>query len=169
MGEICSDTLLVKVVESTNFVTDIHLSLFEVLTLLVSLIGFLFIVLTLRVTNRSLRVTNRTLDANLTMDGLQIMKDLNNFFFNNLDVRKYFYDGAILSVSKSKNPDEVEKVEAACELVLDHLSGIIRNVVKFPELWDVTPWTDYITDIFKNSPELNKYFDNKESMVFRRN
>jgi len=126
------------------------LTLYELLSLLASVAGFLVVILTLVLLIRQTRLQTESLTAatNATVANLQFQADM--ISVERPHLRKY------LLGNESINPDQPEfnQVSAAAQCLLDFFEVYVVQKDKFSLLYSPETWLAYIRTHFANSPAL---------------
>lgn len=127
------------------------ITLYEFLSLVISLGGFLTVIVTLyyliQQTRHSAIVLKDTLFAPLYSQQLEISK----LFIEHPEYRKYFYDGVDIDFNDS---DKNSQIYAVAEHILDYFAAIIFQKKAHGDVIDINCWTRYIKDCFAKSPIL---------------
>jgi hypothetical protein len=81
------------------------------------------------------------------------MHDINKFFVENPETRRYFYAG------KSPPTDELEldRLEAIAEMIVDFADNFTAQRRSLPDRYE-SGWTEYFQSLFKTSFVLQKYW-----------
>jgi hypothetical protein len=89
------------------------------------------------------------------------MMEIDRMFFENPDMRPYFYDGE----PPPEDPREVARVLSLAEMFMDFLDMVIVLKVTTPAELNI-PWAeyeDYFKDMFLNSPVIRDFYaENRE-------
>jgi hypothetical protein len=132
------------------------MTLYELLSLIISAAGFVAVILTLYFLNRQTRMSDRELKENLLIPLKTQQLELDRLFVEYPHVRKYFYKGEVISDDGS---DEYARVAALAEYILDHFAAVISHTTADGKPLTSTIWREYINDCFVNSPILCSTLD----------
>ncbi|HEX8148936.1 MAG TPA: hypothetical protein VF591_17260 [Pyrinomonadaceae bacterium] len=127
------------------------LTLYELLSLIISAAGFVGVIITLIFLYRQTRMSDRELRENLLVPLKTQQLELDRLFVEHPHLRKYFYDGARVPEDK---PDEYAQVAATAEYILDHFAAIMLHTTAEGKPLASTIWREYMKDSFVNSPAL---------------
>lgn len=127
------------------------ITLFELLSLIVSVAGFVVVIISIYFLRRQIIIADRGLRETWLIPLKTQQLEIDKLFIDRPHLRKYFYEGQISSDSKS---DEHAQVAATAEYILDHLAGVISQKAANGEPLTSTIWREYIKDNFVNSPTL---------------
>lgn len=127
------------------------LTLYELLSLIISAAGFIAVIITLYLLNRQTRMSARELRENLLIPLKTQQLELDKLFVEHPHIRKYFYNGENIDEDKK---DEYAQVAAVAEYILDHLAAVISHTTAEGQPLTSTIWREYMKDCFANSPVL---------------
>jgi hypothetical protein len=116
------------------------------LQLLVSALGFVVVVW-------SLRVLVRSIDAQSSAGVAARQLEFDKVILDNPGLYKYFYQGQDLT------PDDPEyaRVMAAAQLLANYFDGYFQQQGRYRQMWPDRLWKDYIRDHVAKSPVLRRY------------
>ena len=116
------------------------------LQLLVSALGFVVVVW-------SLRVLVRSIDAQSSAGVAARQLEFDRIILDNPRLYKYFYQGQDLT------PDDPEyaHVMAAAQLLANYFDGYFQQRGRYRQMWPDRLWKDYIRDHVAKSPVLRRY------------
>lgn len=127
------------------------ITLYELLSLIISTAGFIGIIATLWFLNRQTRIADRALRENLLIPLKNQQLELDKLFIDFPHLRKYFYNGEVF---KEDSSDAYAQAAAIAEYILDHMAAIMPQRTADGEMLISTIWREYIKDSFYNSPIL---------------
>jgi hypothetical protein len=127
------------------------MTLYELLSLIISAAGFIAVIITIYLLNRQTRMSDRELRENLLIPLKTQQLELDKLFVEHPQIRKYFYQGEIISEDKS---DEYARVAAVAEYMLDHFAAVMSHTTTDGKPLISTIWREYLKDCFVNSPIL---------------
>ena len=117
-----------------------------ILQLVVSALGFIVVVWTLRVLVRSIDAQSSTGVATRQLEFDRIVLE-NPYLY------KYFYQGQDIP---SDDP-EYHRVMAATQLLANYFDGFFQQQGKYRQMWPDREWKAYIRDHTDRSPVLRRY------------
>jgi hypothetical protein len=127
-------------------------TVYEWLSLFVSIAGFVAIIITLY----QIRDENRLSEQALKESALSPLKaqqlEIDKIFIEHPELRKYFYDNVELPEVSSH---ETAQAMAVAEYLLDHFAAILPHTTVSGEPLVGTIWRNYIRDSFANSRVLS--------------
>jgi hypothetical protein len=136
------------------------MSLYEVLSLLISSLGFGAIVVSLfflrqQVTEATVQTAkvSASLKSSVYSGITEATLTVDRLFIDHPELRPYFYSEKLVS----ENDTDYHKVLAAAEYILDFFSAIVMQAKHFPEIWPRLEWEEYMVDMFARSPALCDY------------
>lgn len=138
-------------IEEEELVDIRPITLFELLSLIVSVAGFVVVIISIHLLRRQISIADRGLRESWLIPLKTQQLEIDKLFIERPHLRKYFYEAEPVSDSKS---DEYAQVAATAEYILDHLSGVISQRTADGEPLTSTIWREYIKDSFINSPAL---------------
>lgn len=127
------------------------LTLYELLSLIISAAGFIAVIITLYLLTRQTRMSARELRENLLIPLKTQQLELDRLFVEHPHIRKYFYNGENISEDKQ---DEYAQVAAVAEYILDHFAAVISHTTADGQPLISTIWREYMKDCFVKSPVL---------------
>jgi len=127
------------------------MTLYELLSLIISAAGFIGVIITLYLMNRQTRMSDRELKENLLVPLKTQQLELDKLFVERPHLRKYFYNGEIISEDKS---DEYAQAAAVAEYMLDHFAAVMSHTTTEGKPLISTIWREYMKDCFAHSPIL---------------
>lgn len=127
------------------------ITLFELLSLVVSVAGFVLVIISIYLLRRQLSIADRGLRESWLIPLKTQQLEIDKLFIDRPHLRKYFYEAEIVSDSKT---DEYAQVAATAEYILDHLAGVISQRTADGKPLTSTIWREYMKDSFINSPAL---------------
>jgi hypothetical protein len=129
------------------------LSLFELLTTIISVLGFAAVIWTIESGKKAL-----TTNSYLQVYGWTY--DIDKIFIEKPQLRHYFYEGD----SILPNDSNYQQVEAIAEFMLDNFDAVLNNEDYFKkDLEAKKAWVNYIRCSFHSSPILRTEFKNNLS------
>lgn len=134
------------------------LTLFEVLSLIISVAGFLVIVRSLAMTRRQTKEMTDTLKAAAHQADTAHMLAVDALFVNQPDLRPYFYS----QKEVDRDHPDYDKVQAMAGLLLDYFGAIAYQRPHIPQIYPNTWWDPYFINMFANSPMLCAYLEEHE-------
>ncbi len=116
------------------------------LQLVVSALGFVVVVW-------SLRVLVRSIDAQSSAGVAARQLEFDRVILDNPGLYKYFYQGQDLT------PDDPEyaRVMAAAQLLANYFDGYFQQQGRYRQMWPDRLWKEYIRDHVAKSPVLRRY------------
>ena len=127
------------------------MTLYELLSLIISAAGFIGVIITLLFLYRQIRMSDRELKENLLIPLKTQQLEIDKLFIERPHLRKYFYDGVIIGGDTS---DEYAQVSATAEYILDHFAFVLLHTTAEGEPLTSTIWREYMKDSFGHSPAL---------------
>ena len=127
------------------------ITLFELLSLIISIAGFIVVIVSIFLLKRQVSIADRGLRETWLIPLKTQQLEIDKLFIDRPHLRKYFYEGEHMIDSRS---DEYVQVTATSEYILDHLSGVISQKTSDGKPLVSTIWREYIKDGFANSPAL---------------
>lgn len=127
------------------------MTLYELLSLIISAAGFIGVIITLLFLYRQTRMSDRELRENLLIPLKTQQLEIDKLFIERPHLRKYFYDGVSLGEDE---PDEYAQVSATAEYILDHFASVLLHTTADGAPLTSTIWREYMKDSFANSPAL---------------
>jgi hypothetical protein len=129
------------------------LTLYEILSLCVSSVGFIAVTISVFSLMRQTRLGNSSLmSSSYQSTATQILK-IDELFVNNPSIRTYFYNRKDISI----HDDEYQHIIAICEYLLDIFDSYLIQLRHFPGVWPSGWWEEYMIDLFKESIVLCDY------------
>jgi hypothetical protein len=90
------------------------------------------------------------------------MADVNRFFLEHLDLRRYFFDGAALpSVERER-----ERVLAAAEMYLNVMDSVLTQLPTLSRGGVAADWEAYFRDVYTSSPVIREFWNRHGSAWF---
>jgi hypothetical protein len=132
-----------------------HLSFNQVLTLIISLAGFIVIIITLISNGHDVSTSTYLQTYGWTME-------IDKIFIEKPNLKPYFMGGDSL---KNKADTNCAKVEAVAEYMLDGFDAVLNNTSYFkidPETGK--DWEKTVSDYFRRSPDLRERFENERDL-----
>lgn len=133
------------------------LSLYEVISLIVSATGFIAVAISLFLSRRQTQeMVQQSKHLAATLTGTVYFSMANAMFFVDEifirypELRAYFYQ----SKEIDKSHPDFNRVRAIAELILDYFVTVLLQIKDFPSVYPESWWIEYITDMFANSPML---------------
>lgn len=138
------------------------MTLYELLSLIISIAGFAILIITLVFLTRQTReMATQTRHVGDSLKGnaygsvASQMFAVDRVFINEPELRPYFYSGRDIS-----NDDPLyDKVVAVAELLLDFFDSVLLQQKHFPQIWPRQWWEAYMMYSFANSPLLCGYLE----------
>lgn len=127
-------------------------TVYEWLSLFVSIAGFIAILVTLFQIRDENRLSDRALKEGVLSPLKAQQLEIDKIFIEHPDLRKYFYDRAELPEAASH---ETAQAMAVAEFILDHFAAILPHTTVTGEPLLDTIWRNYIRDSFANSRVLS--------------
>jgi hypothetical protein len=138
------------------------MTLYELLSLVISVAGFVTVIITLVLLMRQTR--EMTAQSNYaagslsksvfeTAAGRNLAVD--EVFINDPELRPYFYSGKDIS----EDDPYYDKVIAVADFILDFFDYILLQPQYLPQISPRQSWKPYITDTFANSPVLCRHLN----------
>jgi|GEM_PF-1758637 len=127
------------------------LTLFELLSLLVSVAGFVVVIISILLLKRQISIADRGLREAWLVPLKAQQLEIDKLFIERPHLRKYFYEGEPVVVGRA---DELAQVTATAEYILDHLAAVISQRTAEGEPLTSTIWREYMKDSFALSPVL---------------
>jgi hypothetical protein len=138
------------------------LTLYELLSIMVSIAGFAAVIITLLLMRHQTRDMTRqtqsvadSLKGTMFQSSLTQMYAVDTLFIVHPELRPYFYSGKDVCEG---DPD-YNKALAISELFLDYFGSILVQAKHFPQVWPANWWIPYFKDVFANSPVLCRYLE----------
>jgi hypothetical protein len=119
------------------------LSLYELMSLVISVAGFVTVIISIFLLNRSLKNDTYQGSANQMFAADQI-------FITYPDLRPYFYSGKDMS----EDDPNYDRVIAIAEYMQDYFGAILIQCKRLPHIWPQNWWLPYFKYVFANSPVL---------------
>ena len=119
------------------------ISLYDLITLIVSAAGFIAVIISIHLLNKSLQ--SSTFEA-----GRGHLFDFNQIFITYPELRPYFYSRKEIS----EDDPNYERVMAMAENFQDFMDSVLMQRKRFPQVWPKSWWLPYFKYIFVNSPAL---------------
>lgn len=125
------------------------ITLYELLSLVISAGGFLSVIITLYFLIQQTRYSAILLKETLfsPLDNKQF--ELDKIFIDYPEYRKYFYNGVTLGSNVS---DKNTQITAIAEYILDYFAEIIHQKKVYRNVIDIDYWMEYMEDYFAKSP-----------------
>jgi hypothetical protein len=129
---------------------------FKSLSLIVSIIGFFFVIYGLRINALQSANVAKSLRVNIGHTIVSHVTDLDKVFMQKPSLVPYFYSSKPITNNDSDYPE----VAATAVFVLDVFDLVATQNRYFPEYWD-TPqaWDEWMIDVFTTSPILRETID----------
>ena len=121
-------------------------ALVAILQLLVSSLGFVVVV-------RTLRVLVRSIDAQSSAGVAARQLEFDKVILEHPSLYKYFYQGQDLAVD---DPD-YSRVMAATQLLANYFDGYFQQEGLYRQMWPDSMWKSYMRDHVAKSPVLRRY------------
>jgi hypothetical protein len=141
------------------------ITLSELLSLIISVAGFITVIITLALLIRQTReMTTQTkyVADSLKSSAYENLENrifaVNEVFINSPELRPYFKSGKDIN---EKDP-AYNKVMAIADMLLDFLDSLIMNTQRFPQMYSYEWWNTFAIDSFANSPVLCKYLESNK-------
>jgi hypothetical protein len=138
------------------------MTLYEMLSLVISIAGFIAVVITLILLMRQTReMTAQTkyvaesLQSNAYESLLNQVFSVNQVFIDSPELRQYFRSGKVIS----ENDASYDKVIAIADLLLDFIDSLMQHAHRFPEMWPHQWWKEYAIDSFAKSQILCSHLE----------
>jgi len=140
----------------------LSLSLYEMLSLVISIAGFVAVIVTLVILTRQTREMSTQTKyvaeslkssayGNVTAQVLKV----DELFIEHPELRPYFYS----STHINENDSAYNKAISTAELILDVFDSVLLQTNQFPQVWPHNWWEEYVMDSFANSPILCEYLN----------
>lgn len=135
------------------------MTLYEILSLIISGLGFITVIITLDLLRRQTR--EMTAQSNYVADSLKQSVYatpsskafvVDKVFISEPGLRPYFYSGKDIS----EDDPYYDKVIAVADLILDFFDYIVLHPKDVTKTFDPKSWERYMKDTFDNSPVLRR-------------
>jgi hypothetical protein len=117
-----------------------------VMQLLVSALGFVVVV-------RTLRVLVRSIDAQSSAGVASRQLEFDKVILEHPSLYRYFYQGQDLTA----DDPEYTRVMAATQLLANYFDGYFQQQGMYRQMWPDSLWKSYIRDHVAKSPVLRRY------------
>ena len=138
------------------------ITLYELLSLGISIAGFATVIITLVLLIRQTREMTtqtkyvaETLKSSAYEIGSNEMFTVAEIFINYPELRPYFYSGRDIG----EDDPSYSRVAAVAEFLLNFFGSVLLQMEHFPGVWPRKSWETYIIDSFANSPVLCRYLE----------
>lgn len=123
---------------------------YEFFSLIVSIAGFVAIIVTIILTRSQTTSMAQSLKENIHEISSNQMFDMDKVFIDHPEMRPYFYARKDIS----ENDPSYQRALAISEYLLDYFGSILVQRKRFPNVWPSNWWYPYFTYVFANSPLL---------------
>jgi len=139
------------------------MTIYELLSLIISVAGFATVIISLVLLIRQTR--DMTMQTKFVAESLRTsayeavasqMFTVDEIFINHPELRPYFYSGKDIS----EDDPAYNRVIAVAEFILDFFGSVLLQMQHFPQVWPRKWWEEYFIDSFANSPVLCRYLEN---------
>ncbi len=162
--------------EEKTFRQYFKLSFFEAVNILISLVGFIAVIYTVRVNVDALKLNDQAIKSNIDLNMNNWSFEMDRVFIECPDLRKFFFDSVtpLLDSADAKSysilnrhpgtQSEIvskqvyDKITSVSDLVIDCFDGILSNKVYFQDKKNRDNWMYWIYNSFTRSPVLCKTF-----------
>ncbi len=139
------------------------MTIFEVLSLLISLAGSVGVVFSLWLLYRQTGIFNRQLMESVAQSVTSYSLEVSRLFLQHPDLRPYFFDGQAIEES---HPDYL-RAEAVAEVMLDIFWTMMSEAERiqdssFKNAEGRVQWAIYMGDCFANSPLLTSFLRKRQ-------
>jgi hypothetical protein len=155
--------------DMNNFITLQPLTLYELISLTVSIIGFTLVVFTLWFMQRQTSAMHKQAElmSSQVESGVASMKSsayqsyatqmftIDTIFLRYPKLRPYFHSRVKV---EDGNPD-YDRIIAISELFLDYIDTVLIEEEQLPDLWPSNKWDPYFREMFNQSPVLCTYLE----------
>jgi hypothetical protein len=138
------------------------MTLHELLSLIVSIAGFVVVIITLALLIRQTREMTtqseyvaKSVKYSLYATASSHMLAVDEMFINHPALRPYFYSGKDIS----EDDPVYDKAIAVADFILDFFDYVLIQGQYFPQVFRRQSWEPYMTDTFANSPVLCRQLD----------
>ena len=115
------------------------MAVYEFISLLISIAGFITVVISIHFLNQSLQSSNQSLQSSAYEASRDQMLAMDQLFISHYELRPYFYSGKELY----KYDKNYEKVRAMAEYCLDFIGSTMIQNDRFPKLWPENWWESF--------------------------
>ncbi len=139
------------------------MTIYEILSLLISVCGSIGVIISLWVMNRQTRIFNRQLTEGIRQTMMNYSMEISRLFLEHPDLRPYFFSGQVIDV----NHQDYLRAEAVAEVILDIFwtmrSQANRRVADdFVDSSAAEQWAIYMGDCFASSPILTDFLNRRK-------
>ena len=152
-----------------NVITLRPLTLYEIISLAVSIIGFALVIITLWFMQRQTSVMRKQAElmSSQVESGIASMKSsayqsyatqmftIDTIFLRYPKLRPYFHS----MVEVEDDHPDYHRIIALSELFLDYIDTVLIEEEELPALWPTDKWDPYFIEMFTHSPVLCKYLE----------
>jgi hypothetical protein len=142
-----------------NIVMLQPLTSYEVISLVVSIVGFAAVVLTLWFMQHQTSSGADSLKNSAYQSCANQLFTIDKVFIEYPELYRYFYAG----MDVSESDPAYERVVAISELFLDFIDTVLIQEAALPAYWHHDRWEPYFIDLFTSSPVLCRHLSLKKS------
>lgn len=132
-----------------------RMNFFELISIVISIAGFIIVILTLKDTENTLTAADSLIHAGLSSQMSNWTIEIDKSFIQHPELRPYFYD----NIPIDTNSGDYRRACNIAELMLDGFDAVMGNQYYKLTVKEKDMWRKWIFACFKQSPILRQIFD----------